>query len=121
MDIIKILDRLKTHLRVHTDAEVAGHLKLTKQDLYRYKKDGKVPYNHLMEFAKMESVSVDWLLMGREQVTDSEYKEKYIKQLEKDNNRLEEENRMLMNVIEKLSKGGINQQEAETILEQITN
>ena len=54
-------------------------------------------------------------------MTDSEYKEKYIKQLEKDNNRLEEENRMLMNVIEKLSKGGINQQEAETILEQITN
>ena len=121
MDIINILNRLKTHLRVHTDAEVAGYLKLTKQDLYRYKKDGKVPYNHLMEFAKMESVSTDWLLMGREQVADSEYKEKYIKQLEKDNNRLEEENRMLMNVIEKLSKGGINQQEAETILEQITN
>ena len=121
MDIIKIMDKLKAHLRVHTDAEVASHLKLTKQDLYRYKKDGKIPYNHLMEFCKMESVSTDWLLMGREAVTDSEYKEKYIKQLEKDNNRLEDENRMLMNVIERLSKGGINEQEAQTILEQITN
>ena len=52
MDIINILNRLKTHLRVHTDAEVAGYLKLTKQDIYRYKKDGKVPYNHLMEFIR---------------------------------------------------------------------
>ena len=121
MDIIKILDKLKSHLRVHTDAEVASYLKLTKQDLYRYKKDGKIPYNHLMEFCKMESVSTDWLLMDREQVTDSVYKEKYIKRLEKDNERLENENQLLMNVIERLSKGGLNQQEAETILEQITN
>ena len=121
MDIKDILDKLKHHLRVHTDAEVASYLDLTKQDLYRYKKDGKIPYNHLMKFCKMESVSTDWLLMGREQVTDSEYKDKYIKRLEKDNERLESENRLLMNVIERLSKGGLNQQEADEILEQITN
>lgn len=116
-----IIDRIKSHVRVHTDSEVAERIGLRKQELFQYKKKKTIPYKYLIEWARMESVSLDWLLMGREQVADSEYKEKYINQLEKDNERLVNENHMLMSVIERLSEGQIASQEAKVILEQICN
>jgi hypothetical protein len=116
-----IIDRIKSHVRVHTDSEVAERIGLRKQELFQYKKKKTIPYKYLIEWARMESVSLDWLLMGREQVADSEYKEKYINQLEKDNERLVNENQMLMSVIERLSEGQIASQEAKVILEQICN
>ena len=91
MDLEPILERAKLHLNVKSDAELARHLGISRQELHQYKKKSSIPYKYLINFCRIESLSTDWLIFGREKPSDSEseYKEKYIKKLEAENKRYE--------------------------------
>ena len=91
MDLEPILERAKRHLKIKTDADLARHLGINRQELYQYKKKKSIPYKYLINFCRIESLSTDWLIFGREIPSDSEseYKEKYIKRLEAENKRYE--------------------------------
>ena len=45
-----IIDRIKSHVRVHTDSEVAERIGLRKQELFQYKKKKTIPYKYLIEY-----------------------------------------------------------------------
>ena len=91
MDLEPILHRAKLHLNVKSDADLARHLGISRQELHQYKKKSSIPYKYLINFCRIESLSTDWLILGREKLSDSEseYKEKYIKKLEAENKRYE--------------------------------
>ena len=80
MDLEPILERAKRHLNIKSDADLARHLGINRQELYQYKKKETIPYKYLINFCWIESLSTDWLILGREIPSDSEseYNEKYI-------------------------------------------
>lgn len=65
LDKYKItLDKLKAHLKVTSDAEVARSLGVTPQALSSFKKAGKFPSDLLITFCLNHKLSLDWLLSG---------------------------------------------------------
>jgi len=88
-----ILVRLKKHCNLHTDAEVADRLNMSKQELHGFKKRNKVPYRHIMHLCHEETMSTDYLLWGKGEKLVSEpegmdSRDKEIIRLQKENDRL---------------------------------
>ena len=46
MDLEPILERAKLHLNVKSDAELARHLGISRQELHQYKKKSSIPYKY---------------------------------------------------------------------------
>ena len=72
MDLEPILEHAKRHLNIKTDADLARHLGINSPEFYQYKKKKSIPYKYLINFCRIESLSTDWLILGREIPSDSE-------------------------------------------------
>ena len=103
-----VLTRLKSHCNLHTDAEIADRLNMSKQELYGFKKRNRVPYRHIMHLSHEESMSTDYLLWGKgEKLASDEESQKEIDAKDKEIIRLKKENDRLWKLVEGFQSGKI--------------
>ena len=62
----EIIEKIKKIKNVKTDQDVAKIFDWTRQAIFHYKNDNRIPFKVLTEFCERENVSLDWLLLGRE-------------------------------------------------------
>ena len=103
-----ILKRIQKHCNLHTDAEVADRLNMSKQELYGFKKRNKVPYRHIMHLCHEETMSTDYLLWGKgEKLASNEESQKGMDAKYKEITRLKKENDRLWKLVEGFQSGKI--------------
>lgn len=68
IDYSGVIERLKKHLNVKGDSELARIIDVTPQAIYSFKKQNKFPLETLLKFCSTHDVSLDWLLFGRASV-----------------------------------------------------
>lgn len=60
-----IIERMKWAAGLKNDTAVAGKLGVTPQAISNCRKKGNIPPDHVVRFAELFGLSVDWLLTGR--------------------------------------------------------
>ncbi|EDS5585806.1 bacteriophage CI repressor [Salmonella enterica subsp. enterica serovar Saintpaul] len=63
-----VLERLMEVFKVNNDTELAKALGVNRQTLASWRRRESVPYSLCIKIAEQYSVSLDWLLSGRENV-----------------------------------------------------
>lgn len=61
---VDIIKRIKEIKGLHTDAQVAKALEITKNNLYASKTRDNLPIKHLHSFCSRENIRLDYLLTG---------------------------------------------------------
>ena len=103
-----ILKRIQDHCNLHTDAEVADRLNMSKQELYGFKKRNRVPYRHIMHLCHEETMATDYLLWGKgEKLASNEESQKGMDAKDKEITRLKKENERLWKLVEGFQSGKI--------------
>ncbi len=77
--IVEIIEIIRQHKNLKSEAQVAAAINMSQQALNKHKIRGSYPYDQLIAFCEDESLSFDWLVIGREPAD----KEKEIDELRK--------------------------------------
>lgn len=64
LDAALILERMKAAAGMKSDSEIARFLGVTPQAIYKFKKQGKLPADMVVNFAIDAGLSLDWLVFG---------------------------------------------------------
>lgn len=59
-----ILGRIKNIKGLHSDAQVAKTLNMTRNNLYGFKKRGKIPHEQIQKFCAAEGIRIDYVMSG---------------------------------------------------------
>ncbi len=65
MELIDILERIKAHLKLKSDKEIAKILNMSYSSLANHKLRNSIPYNYLHHFCTINNISMDWLFYGK--------------------------------------------------------
>lgn len=67
INVESILERMKSIIQVKTDKDLAGYLFVKTTTFSNWKKNNSIPLEVLISFLNKHSLSMDWLMFGREQ------------------------------------------------------
>lgn len=73
-DVVSVLSRLKALFTVETDADLAEVMEVKKTTLSSWKRRESVPYAECVQIAQKKNVSLDWLLVGRDQFVPIQFR-----------------------------------------------
>lgn len=68
----EIVENLMVLKKLRSEAELARTLGLSSQAYNDRKMRGSVPVEKIIDFCERENISLDWLLLGREQKPESD-------------------------------------------------
>jgi len=80
MNMTNILERIRTFLKNKEnkeyiyDKDIGEHLKITPESLSRLKKNNSIPFQKIIDFCEKEEISLDWILFGKNTITNEENK-----------------------------------------------
>lgn len=64
LDTSSIIERMKLALDMKSDSELARMLEITPQAIYKFRKQGRLPADLVVNFAFDAELSLDWLITG---------------------------------------------------------
>ncbi len=64
MDIVTIIDRIKTLKSLESDTAIADLLGIKRSAFAERKRRSSIPYEELVSFCEREGLNIDWLLTG---------------------------------------------------------
>ncbi len=62
----EIIELIRSKKNLKSDSAVAEILGMNPAALNKHKLRGTIPYDQITEFCETENISLDWLLLGRE-------------------------------------------------------
>lgn len=64
LDSPAVLERMKSAQGLKSDADLSQYLDVSEKDLEFWRKSNALPLDEMIRFARKNSVSLDWLILG---------------------------------------------------------
>jgi len=61
----QMIDRMKSVLKVTMDKDIATHFDIKQASVHNWRKRGTVPFEQCVQLALEKGISLDWLIIGR--------------------------------------------------------